>query len=210
MEIELKYRLENEDIAKQVEEVTLNSDYTVESSDQQLDMKAVYFDTEDGLLQKNLIAFRIRKEGTRNIATLKWGGKQEGSLHVREELNISVGSGEIPASPDIDVFSQSEIGEKMIQIIGHKKLIPIMNIDIKRHQWQAEDENTVVEFCFDDGEIKVGSQIEKIREMEIELITGDENKLLILGDRLSEKYGLQPEKRSKYERGLALLNKINT
>ena len=60
MEIELKYRLENEDIAKQVEEVTLNSDYTVESSDQQLDMKAVYFDTEDGLLQKNLIAFRIR------------------------------------------------------------------------------------------------------------------------------------------------------
>ena len=90
MEIELKYRLENEDIAKQVEEVTLNSDYTVESSDQQLDMKAVYFDTEDGLLQKNLIAFRIRKEGTRNIATLKWGGKQEGSLHVREELNISV------------------------------------------------------------------------------------------------------------------------
>ena len=89
MEIELKYRLENEDIAKQVEEVTLNSDYTVESSDQQLDMKAVYFDTEDGLLQKNLIAFRIRKEGTRNIATLKWGGKQEGSLHVREELNIS-------------------------------------------------------------------------------------------------------------------------
>ena len=50
---------------------------------------------------------------------------------MREELNISVGSGEIPVSPDIDVFSQSEIGEKMIQIIGHKKLIPIMNIDIK-------------------------------------------------------------------------------
>lgn len=209
MEIELKYRLENEDIAKQVEEVTSNSDYTVDDSDHRLEMKAVYFDTEDGLLQKNLIAFRIRKEGTRNIATLKWGGRQEGSLHVREELNISVGSGEIPVSPDIDVFSQSEIGEKMIEIIGHKKLVPIMNIDVSRHQWQAEDENTIVEFCFDDGEIRVGDQVEKIREMEIELITGDENKLMILGDRLAAEYGLEPEKRSKYARGLALLNKIN-
>lgn len=209
MEIELKYQIDNENTAKAIAEDSGLCAYKIDGTDQKLDMKAVYFDTEDGLLQKNFIAFRIRKEGARNIATLKWGGQQDGSCHMREELNINIGSGDFPKTPDLNMFSQSEIGEKIIEIVGEKSLLPLMDINITREKWQAEDDGTIVEFCFDTGEVLTSEGTDLIREMEIELITGSEDKLMVLGEKLSEKYDLKAEKRSKYERGLALLNKIN-
>lgn len=53
-------------------------------------MKATYFDTDDFDLSRNDMAYRIRCEDDNLIACLKWGGKNEGALHTREEINIPV------------------------------------------------------------------------------------------------------------------------
>lgn len=209
MEIELKYSFRDGKSAKEIREDKELLKYKSKDSDKTLNMKAVYFDTEDELLQKNYIAFRIRKEDKRNIATLKWSGKQEGALHCREELNINIGTGDFPETPDLNVFSQSEIGEKILGIVGDKKLLPIMQINMLRQSWKIEDENNLVEICIDNGEVVTSKGSEIVEEIEFEMITGDPENLKKLGEKLSEKYGLEPEKRSKFERGLALLGKIN-
>ena len=50
-------------------------------------MKAVYMDTKDMILRKNHITYRIRKEGNLFAATVKWKGRTEGNLHIRNEIN---------------------------------------------------------------------------------------------------------------------------
>ena len=43
--------------------------------------------------------------------------------------------------------------------------------------------------------------------MEIELYSGDQEELTALGDKVAAKYGLVPEERSKFARGLRLMGK---
>lgn len=207
MEIELKYSLENEKIAEHIRNDEELAKYEIEDSETNLDLFAIYFDTEDMSLSRNFIAYRIRREGNRNIATLKWNGMQEGALHKREELNINLGSGDFPKTPDISVFKQSEIGQRVMKIIGDKEIVPLMEIDVQRKSWRLEDDNVIVEVCIDKGKVKTIKGEENICEIEIEMLTGAPDILLKLGQRLSEKYELKPEKRSKFERGLALLER---
>lgn len=207
MEIELKYSLKNEKIAEEIRNDEDLLKYEVEGSEQELNLDAIYFDTEDEDLRRNFIAFRIRREGVRNVATLKWNGMQDGALHTREELNINIGSGDFPKTPDISVFSQSEIGERILKIVGDKKLVPLMGINMLRKIWRLEDNNELVEICIDNGKVSTVKGEEKISEIEIEMLTGNSENLLALGEKLAEKYGLKPEKRSKFERGLALLER---
>lgn len=207
MEIELKYSLENEQIAEQIRNDEDLAKYEIKDSEQNLDLFAVYFDTEDMSLSKNFIAYRVRREGARNIATLKWNGMQDGALHKREELNINLGSGDFPKTPDISVFKQSEIGQRMIEIIGDKKIISLMEINMHRQSWRLEDNNAIVEVCIDSGKVITPKGETDICEIEIEMLTGTPEIITGLGDKLSEKYGLKPEKRSKFERGLALLER---
>ncbi len=42
------------------------------------------------ILAKNDMAYRVRKEGCRWVAALKWNGHSEGALHTREEINVPV------------------------------------------------------------------------------------------------------------------------
>jgi len=46
-------------------------------------MKAAYFDTDDYILSKNDIAFRVRMEGTRIVASLKWKAPAGWSAYQR-------------------------------------------------------------------------------------------------------------------------------
>lgn len=207
MEIELKYSLLDEKIVNDVSEDEILGQYKVEGSENLTDLHAIYFDTEDKILNKNHIAFRYRREGKRNVATLKWGGETENALHQREELNAYLEAGDLPDTPDISVFSQSDKGKEIIEMIEAKILEPIMEVNVIRYSWQIEDEDTVLEICFDKGEIVVSAETDPVHEMEIELITGNPEKLKLLGEKLADKYDLKPEKRSKYERGLALLGR---
>ena len=71
MEIELKYYLHDE-IAK---ERIFNDKHLMEIKDPDFDetieMKAVYMDTAQKDLMKKEMAFRVRREGERMVATLK-------------------------------------------------------------------------------------------------------------------------------------------
>lgn len=205
METELKFL---------VKDVTLTEDiFTGEylrpfkdlDSEEKIEMRATYFDTPDRTLFREGIAFRIRREDEKNIATLKWNGSSEEGMHKREEINIPVNDEKYLNNPDIHIFDQSEMAEILENAVGQKTLEAIMNVNFQRRQMRIDTGKSICELSVDVGEICCGGRSEPISELEIELYSGDENDMKRLGAKIAEKYNLVPENESKYKRGLNLL-----
>jgi len=208
MEIELKYSIGTDEIADAIwedDEIRLMEE---DGSRCREELNAIYFDTDDFDLLKHDIAFRIREEGNRAIATLKWNGKTVGALHTREELNVNLGEGKCTDKPDPTVFSQSEIGSELMDIIGEKVLQGFIEVHVSRRKVRVDNIKAIFEIALDSGKVMTKNGTCVISEVEIELYSGKEDELISLGEHLAQKYQLVPETRSKFARGLALLGKI--
>lgn len=206
MEIELKYSIDDE---KKIEDILNDKVVTEikdENSDEDIDMHAVYFDTEDSDLSNNSVAFRIRREGEKLMATLKWGGSSNGEMHRREEINIPVDNEAQLQNPDMSIFEQSEAGPMITDILGEKKVKPIMIIDFLRRQVRLDTGKAICELSIDNGKVMCGGKEDKILEMEIELYSGQEEEITRLGNELADKYNLTPGEISKFKRGLNLID----
>lgn len=201
MEIELKYAINSKEIAQQIWEDEDLKKIEEHDTRETLFMKATYFDTVDYDLCKNDLAYRIRCEGDKLVATLKWGGRNDGALHTREEINIPVSN----TSPNPVTFEESEIGKDLIRILNGKPLHPIMNMQIERRRFRLDTKDTIMEVAIDSGQIVTEKSSSPICEVEIELFSGEHGPLLEVGRKLIAKYGLVSEKKSKFYRGLVLL-----
>ena len=206
MEIELKYSIENEAVMEAVFQDPYIEMIKDKQTEENINMYAVYFDTADRRLLKEGIAFRIRREGCSLQATLKWNGSEEDGMHKREELNIAVDDPEKLHEPDIDIFSQSDMGDALLDIVGAEPLIPLMEVDSVRHQVRIDTGKSISELSVDKGEVRVGEKTAPILELEIELFSGEEDDMIALGDGLAEKYGLKASNISKFKRGLDLMD----
>jgi inorganic triphosphatase YgiF len=208
MEIELKYSIGSDEIADAIwndDEIKAMEENGSRSLEE---LNAVYYDTEDLDLLKHDIAYRIREEGPRVVASLKWNGKTEGALHTREELNVNLGEGKCTDPPDPNVFSQSEIGSELLDLIGQRPLHGFIQVHVSRRKLRVDTNDAIFEIALDSGTVVTENGTCPISEAEIELYSGKEEDLIALGDHLAHRYGLAPETRSKFARGLALLNKI--
>lgn len=208
MEIELKYSIGTVEIADAIwedEDIRLMEE---EGSRCREELRAIYYDTDELDLLKHDIAFRIREEGSRVIATLKWNGKTVGALHTREELNVNLGEGTCTDRPDPTVFSQSEIGTELLELIGEKALQGFIQVHVSRRKVRVDTNQAILEIALDSGLVLTKNGTCTISEAEIELYSGKEDELLALGEQLAQKYGLVPETKSKFARGLSLLGKI--
>lgn len=205
MEIELKYLVDN---AEKIEQIF--SDPYLESikdkeTEEEIEMHAVYFDTEDRRLYREGIVFRVRKEGRRLAATLKWNGSSEEGMHKREEINVPVSDEEKLVKPDIQIFAQSEMCQVLADLVGKRTLIPMMDVYFSRRQVRVDTGRSISEISLDKGRIECGGKIAPISELEIELYSGEEEDMMALGRHISQKYGLSAENKSKYKRGLDLI-----
>ncbi len=208
MEIELKYSIGTVEIADAIwedEDIRLMEE---EGSRCREELRAIYYDTDELDLLKHDIAFRIREEGSRVIATLKWNGKTVGALHTREELNVNLGEGTCTDRPDPTVFSQSEIGAELLELIGEKALQGFIQVHVSRRKVRVDTNQAILEIALDSGLVLTKNGTCPISEAEIELYSGKEDELLALGEQLAQRYGLVPETKSKFARGLSLLGKI--
>lgn len=203
MEIELKYRIPSEDVAEEIWKDKTFFHLEEEGSREERCFDAKYYDTEDRDLYKNEIAYRVRKEGNSWVASLKWKGHTEGALHVREELNVSVECDK----PAPEVFHGSEIGEHLLEVIDGKPLNCLLETRFHRKRFRIDTGRGIYELSIDDGWILTQNGQERILEAEVELFSGDTEELSDLGAKMCEKYGLVKEERSKYARGLELIEK---
>ncbi len=205
MEIELKYLVDSKETIEKI----FSDGYLCEIKDQkteeELEIYAVYFDTEDRRLYREGIAFRVRKEGEKLVATLKWNGSSEEGMHKREEINVPVSDETKLTTPDIQIFNQSEMCGVLEELVGERKLMPIMNMFFTRRQMRVDTGKSINEISVDVGMIVCGEKTEPISELEVELYSGDEEDMKTLGALIADKYDLISEDKSKYKRGLELL-----
>ncbi|MDR0854105.1 MAG: CYTH domain-containing protein [Clostridiales Family XIII bacterium] len=208
MEIELKYKIETpEKIDKILNDPVLRK-IAEDGTDETVTMKAAYFDTEDNILIKNNIAFRIRSEGSKIIATLKWKDTDEGisGLYVREEINVPVTDESCFLAPDPSIFKESKVGRDLLDVIAGKPLVNIFDINFRRDRFKVDSGDSIMEISVDEGSIVTTNGTLPIRELEIELFTGNREDLIKLGTSIASKHGLVPETVTKFGRGVALIN----
>lgn len=207
MEIELKYSIPDDLTADKLWEDAQLLSFEEEDTREKVPMKAAYFDTEDRILSKHDIAFRVRKEGTRIVASLKWGGSAVGALYQRQEINVPVDDEACFIMPSTQIFKESDIGQKVIEIVGDRMLICIVEMSFMRRRFRIDKDDTIIEVSIDDGEIITDNGNEPISEIELELFSGEQDVLTDIGAELAARYSLSEGLSSKYKRGLMLLGR---
>ena len=206
MEQEMKYAIPSKELSDLIWTNSIVEKYGDDSTRESLVMKAVYFDTEDMLLSNNNMTVRVRVEGDRKFATLKWGGCAANGFHERNEINVPV-SDESFINPSVDMFKGSEDGEILRNLAKDKPLFNLLETRFLRRRIRLRYAQSIVELAIDSGSIITDAGEEPILELELELYAGTIDDLKQLGAEFAKEYNLTPENRSKFSRGLKLLKK---
>ena len=205
MELEVKYLIPSKEVADAVWNDELIQEMADPTSIEKVVMKGVYFDTEDYDLSGHNITVRVRAEGERALATLKWGGSTHDGFAERMEVNVPVSGEEVFIAPPIDLFKESEEGLDLMELIHGKQLVSLLETRFLRKRLRLNYGESIMEFAVDTGEIVTDAGNTPILEMEIELFAGNAEDIKKLGAEIAEKYDLIPGQKSKFSRGLALL-----
>ena len=205
MELEMKYSIPSKEVA----DALWSDDFLMEIGDtatrKKMVMKAVYFDTQDGVLSKNNIAFRVRSEDGFMLATLKWGGTVENGFHSREEINVPVSGAGCFITSAKDIFKESEDGQKLLELLGDQPLVNLLETRFLRSCMRLSYGASIMEMAIDTGSIITDKGELPIMELELELYAGDPTDVKALGEKLEERFGLVPGNESKLKRGLDLI-----
>lgn len=206
MEVEMKYAIPDKAKADAIWE----DDYLHQIGDadtrETVYMKAAYFDTEQNTLSKNDIAFRVRMEGNRVVASLKWNGSSDHGLHRRQEINVPVDDPACFLQPSAELFRESEAGKELLELLGNEELHSMLETHFLRRRLRVDLGQSIMEVAIDTGDIVTEVGNAPICELEIELFSGEQTDVETLGQVLSGKYDLTPLNDSKYARGLTLIS----
>ncbi len=168
------------------------------------DLENVYYDTADLRLRKRGLAFRIRRDGTNFIQTVKTGDSETGGLFSRGEWEGPVPS--LEPQPDIvdDPNVRSALG-----LILPGELHPVFTTRVHRETQEVNGTDSlgrvkVIEAAFDRGQIEAADAVQPLSEIELELVEGSPRALYELALSLQDIAPTQLETRSKSARGYAL------
>ena len=139
------------------------------------------------------------------MGTLKWNGHSESGMHEREEINIPLRDEYDLYKPDIDIFRQSPVCNKLRKLVGKRELINVLEIDFIRRQVRIDIGYAICELSVDTGRLIRGDLTGSVAEVEIELYSGDRSEMEKWGAHIAEKYGLEPENRGKFRQGMELM-----
>ncbi len=207
MEQEMKYAIPGKDVAEAIWQDDWLAKLADPATQEALVMKAVYFDTKDRALTRRNMTVRVRSEGGRNVATLKWGGCVENGFHERNEVNVPV-TGDISfIQPSASMFAESEDGAKLMELVEGQPLLNLLETRFLRRRIRLDYKGDLIELSIDEGSVITDKGEAPISELELELFVGDPSSIKELGDRLAMKYDLRPKDSSKFADGMALLDR---
>ena len=155
-----------------------------------------YFDTPDRRLARAGLAWRMRREGQRWVQGLKSSGA--GALE-RFEHEV-----ERPdASLDPQAHAETEPGRLLLAL--HSEAVGLrFQIQQRRLLRRVRTRGAVVDIALDEGRLTAGTAVQKLCEIEFELVSGSSVAMLGLVERWRHRYGLVYDPRNKAERGHGL------
>ena len=199
-EIELKLLLSKEDLER-----LLTLDFMVqavrEGSRKVRHLVSTYYDTQELTLKEHGIAYRVRDKGDGSFeATVKTQKQSAGGLSERLELNLPLAE----AQPVLDGFAAPGLGFELSEL-APCGVQALFTVDVQRITYILDYAGAVCELAIDKGAIRCGEKSDSIDEVEIELLEGEVQALLEHKERIAAAVTLRAEERSKFARGLALL-----
>ena len=199
-EIELKLLLSKDDLER-----LLTLDFMVqavrEGSRKVRHLVSTYYDTQELTLKEHGIAYRVRDKGDGSFeATVKTQKQSAGGLSERLELNLPLAE----AQPVLDGFAALGLGFELSEL-APGGVQALFTVDVQRITYILDYAGAVCELAIDKGAIRCGEKSDSIDEVEIELLEGEVQALLELKERIAAAVTLRAEERSKFARGLALL-----
>ena len=206
MEVEVKYALPSSQILKSIWTDPQIAELSDETTAESLPFAAYYYDTPAGDLRSRRFTLRARSEGSSAFATVKWDGSHDGPLSRRQEINVPVDAEHVSEAPSVELFKGSDAYEPMKELIGDQELIPAVKMFFTRSRKRLTYEGNLIELALDEGRIDTEYGSVPILEMELEHYAGpDEESVQKLGEIIARRWELEPELRSKYSRGIALI-----
>lgn len=199
-EIEVKMEIDSLEKFSAIEQYFSTLNIGSNKSWQEINMKAIYYDTEESSLQEYKAAYRVRQENKSLVATYKQGISNKNGIAERIEINKFVEK----LTPDITVFKDEKTVWPLLQRLEGKKLEPIVMTDFIRKALLIDWQDSKIEVSLDKGIIVGGKKQTPICELELELKFGKTSSLIDLESKINNKFNLTPSTVSKYKRGLIL------
>lgn len=200
VEIELKLLLSKSDLEKLLASDLVKSVVRA-GSEKQRNLVSSYYDTADLALKKNGIAYRVRDKGDGTFeATIKTDKKSSSGLSERLELNLPLTEN----AAVLEGFAELGLGYELTDLApnGVEKLF---TVDVVRTTYLLDLDGAVVELAIDNGKILAAGGEDTIDEVELELVEGKVEAMLLFAEQMEKLVPVHREERSKFARGLALI-----
>ena len=162
---------------------------------QTLRMQTTYYDTPDGALSARHITLRRRMENDKSVCTVKTpvAGLGRGEWECLCE-NIE------EAIPMLCKLGAS----RELILLTALGVRPICGARFTRLCGLVEYRGAVLELALDSGMLYGGARESALCEVEVELKSGQPEDAMTFAQELADRFGLKPEKKSKFRRALAL------
>ncbi|MBI5007237.1 MAG: CHAD domain-containing protein [Nitrosomonadales bacterium] len=164
-----------------------------------LKLYSIYYDTADLELRSRAMALRLRRVGKQWLQTLKGGGQVSAGLHQRNEWETPV------PSEQLDFAALKACGGELPNGVRNR-LQPVFVTDFTRNLRTLSFDGAEIELCMDSGEIRAGQSSCPISELELELKSGEPQRLFKLAQALLDIVPLDVEHTSKAEYGYLLFS----
>ncbi len=202
MEIEAKFILPDQETLHRLQALDQIATYTLGESRVHT-LHDIYLDTVGRRLMTGGYACRQRDAGNRFYLTLKaLPTSSEDAIHRREELEI-----ELNEPPTPFQWPAGPLRDRVIELAGNEPLLPLIQLRQRRTvRPLLRDGKTIAEMGLDEVRLGVGENEHQEYELEIELTAaGMEEDLHTLAEMLQQEWHLTPQKLSKLQRALALM-----
>lgn len=192
-EIELKF------LVPAASRAALVAELTGRGTAQRVWLKADYLDTPDLRLARAGLAWRLRREGGRWVQALKTAGRGALERFEHEVLRPD-------ANPDPAAHAETPPGRELAALLERARADGIepgvrFQTQVRRLARRVRTRGAVVEIALDEGRLIAGGVVQRIREVEFELVSGSAVAMLALVERWRQRHGLIHDPRNKAERG---------
>jgi CHAD domain-containing protein len=204
LEVEAKFSIPDEQTYQRLLEATSLAGYSLEEP-VLLNLRDRYLDTAEGAILAGGYACRIRQQGDLTLATLKGLGSASGAIHRRVELEL-----ELPQPLPPQQWPPGAARDLALSLCDSEPLVTLLEATQTRHRRHlCHGSQMVAELNLDRVRLYRKDQSSATYlELEVELMHGgSEEELEHLAAELQAKWGLLPQRQSKFERGLDLFGR---
>ncbi len=190
-EVELKFLFAEKDVAK-VKALVAAASGASKATHQRL--RTIYFDTPNQDLWNHGFTLRVRANGGNHVQTVK---RMASSRIQRDEWEEEIGRPE----PDLERIKYAPLARLAGKPAIRRAMRPAFEVDVERTSFMLETGGGRIEASFDQGTIEANGEQLGVRELELELKSGDRSALFNLARAFVSLAPLHPSLISKAERG---------